>query len=107
MQIRITARHEDIRSADKLYIEERITKFDHFDPHVNEVHVVLLQEKFRHETELVALGKHVRLSARAQAQHLLEAFDLAFEKLKRQLKKHHDRELTDSRRRTTHRRVAR
>ena len=106
MQIRITARHEALRPVDKSYIQERINKFDHFDPHVSEVHVVVLQEKFRHDAELVALGKHVRLSARAQATHCLEAFDLAFEKLKRQLKKHHERERTALRRRTAHRRVS-
>ena len=103
MQIRITARHEHLTPRDKIYIEERINKFEHFDHHVNEVHVILLMEKFGHQTEMVALGKHVRISARAEAQHLLESFDAAFEKLKRQLKKHHERERTDLRRRTVHR----
>ena len=103
MQIRITARHEQPSSLDKAYIEERINKYDHFDPHVNEVHVILTAEKFRHETELVALGKHVRLSARVIADHLREAFDMAFEKLRRQLKKHHERERTALMRRTPRR----
>ena len=73
MQIRITARHERPSAADKAHIEVRIRKFGHFDEHVNEVHVILLAEKFRHEAELIALGKHVRLSARVQAAHRLEA----------------------------------
>lgn len=103
MQIRITSRHAPLTSAGKTYIEERIRKFDHFDPHVNEVHVIVLVEKFRHQTELVALGKHLRLSARATTGHLLESFDVAFEKLKRQLKKHHERERAALRRRTAHR----
>ena len=103
MHIRMTARHEQLTPRDKAYIEERINKFEHFDPHVDEVHVVVLREKFGHDTELVALGKHVRISARVQAPHLLESFDKAFEKLKRQLKKHHERERADLRRRTAHR----
>lgn len=105
MQIRITARHEHPSPADKAHIEERIRKFDHFDTHVSEVHVILLAEKFRHQAELVALGKHLRLSARVQADHLLEAFDMAFEKLKRQLKKHHERERMVLRRRMARRRL--
>ena len=107
MNIRITARHLRPSIADKTHITDRIAKFDHFDEHVNEVHVILSVEKFRHTTELIALGKHVRLSACEEASHVLEAFDMAFEKLKRQLKKHHERERADLRRRTTHRPVRR
>ena len=103
MQIHLTARHVRPSPSEKAYIEERITKFNHFDSHVSEVHVIVSVEKFRHDTELVAWGKHLRLSARVQSAHLLESFDRAFEKLKRQLKKHHERERTALRRRTVHR----
>ena len=106
MEIRTTARHFTLALTDKQYMEERIRKFDHFDTHVNEVHVVVLTEKFRHQTELVALGKHVRLTALATADHLRESFDVAFEKLKRQLKKHHERERTELLRRAPRRRPA-
>ena len=107
MQIHMTVRHDTLAPSDKLYMEERIKKFDHFDSHVNEVHIVVLTEKFRHQTELVALGKHVRLSALVTADHVRESFDMAFEKLKRQLKKHHERERTELRRRAPHRPAAR
>lgn len=103
--IHVTARHANLSPDDRLYVEARLEKYEHFDTHVNEVHAILSTEKFRHDTELVALGKHLRLSARAQAEHLLESFDLAFERLKRQLKKHHERERMTLRRRTAHRHV--
>ncbi len=101
MHITITGRHYEVADTMRRYVERKAPRLMKYFPQLLDVHVLLSLEKFRATTELVAVGKHLKVSAKAQGHHMQEAFDQAYDKLAEQLRRSHDKHRPASYRRET------
>ncbi|KPJ53973.1 hypothetical protein AMJ39_02410 [candidate division TA06 bacterium DG_24] len=98
MKINITARHFDLTSALKEYIEETLTKLERFSNHLIEAHVILEKEGYRHIAEMVLHVNRSTLMAKEESDDMYMAADRAAEKLEKQIKRYEER-LKDERHR--------
>ncbi len=71
-------------------------------PETSKFEVTLRQTGASQSAHVVVTGKDLKLAASAEAHDLRDSLVDAFEKVKRQLRKHHDRQIF-SRRRDAHR----
>lgn len=98
MTLQITGRHIDIDQLTRERIEEKAAKLRRFFDRINEVDVILTQEKFQQIAEVVLTCDGVRIKAQEANEEMLTALDRVFEKIERQIKKYRKR-LIDTRRR--------
>ena len=101
MHVTITGRHYDVIPTMRRYVEQKAPHLLTYFPQLVDLHVMLSLEKFRATAELVAVGSHLKVSAKAGGQQMQEAFDTAYAKLAEQLRRSHDK-----RRPASHRREA-
>ncbi len=92
MQISITGRHVEITDGIRDHVHGRIQReLDDF-PRVNDVHVILMLEKYRHIAEIVLQAPpHIRVEAREDSTDMYYSIDRAVEKAARQLRRQYDR----------------
>ena len=74
-------------------------------PETSKYEITLTHAGNDHETHVHVTGKHVELASQARHRDLREAVTDAFDRVRRQLRKHHDKKIS-GRRRDTHRDAA-
>jgi putative sigma-54 modulation protein len=91
MEIEISGRHFHVLEALKEYMTGKIQKLDKYSLKLESVHVVCEVQKFHHGVEIVALGKHLRLTAKEESADMYAAFDKSFGNIQLQLRRHHEK----------------
>ena len=88
MNLNITTRHfEGLTDALRGEVEERIFKLEKFFDRIDEVKVILTEEKHRHIVEIaIHLPAGKRLSAREESVDMAAAVELATKKIEAQVK---------------------
>ena len=92
MQISVTARHMPLSEGLKEFgcakIEREMNEF----PRVENIHLVLNQEKYRHIAEIVVQAKnHVRVESKTESDDMYASIDKTVEKAAKQLRKLRDK----------------
>lgn len=93
MKLIVTGRHVDVTEAMKNYAREKLGRIMHERPHINEIHVIMDVEKYRHRVELSARGKNLELFCREETPDMYASIDRALAKLDRQLMRYKERRL--------------
>jgi putative sigma-54 modulation protein len=97
MQIHTTARHFELDPEDRLFAEERLTKLTRFARDLQEAHLVVTAEGFRHSAEITLRLKRHDMVSREESVEARLAIDLAADHLEKQLRKLKDRRVTRKR----------
>lgn len=96
MQLEITGRHVDVTDAIKDYARRKIQKIAEEFRAVESVHVILDIQKINHIAEVVVQGRHhMHLDAKEVSQDLYASIDLVSDKIEKQLRKVHDKIVTN------------
>ncbi|NUP88302.1 MAG: ribosome-associated translation inhibitor RaiA [Candidatus Sumerlaeia bacterium] len=98
MSLQITTRHIDVDHPTRERIEGKADKLRRYFDRIQQVDVILSQEKFQQIVEVVLHCDGVKVKAQEANEELLTALDRVFEKVERQIKKY-KRRLIDGRRR--------
>lgn len=91
MEIDISGRHFHVLDPLKESIHDKIGKFEKYDAKLETAHVILEVQKFFHITEITLTGKKIRFVAKESSTDMYAAFDKAYENMKLQLRRHHDK----------------
>ncbi len=91
MEIDISGRHFHISEPIKQYVTEKILKLDKYDMKLESVHVILEVQKFHHISEITALGKNLRVTAKEESIDMYAAFDKSFGTMQLQFGKQHEK----------------
>jgi putative sigma-54 modulation protein len=92
MKVNIRGRHLKITPEMEEYATEKVTKFDKFFQGIDHADVVMAVEGLTHHTEIsVTLGKGAHLFAKAEAEDMYAAIDMAESKLEKQIRRFHAR----------------
>ena len=91
MEIDISGRHFQVTEPLKEHVTEKILKLDKFSLKLEMVHVVLEVQKFNHISEITAIGKNLRYTAKETSADMYSAFDKSFGNIQLQLERQHDR----------------
>ena len=86
MQIAVTFRHMDTDEGVKDYIKGKVQRLEKYIESVQEVHVVLSGEKFRHIAEITIIGNGLTLNSQGKNNDLYKAIDQMIEKIERQIR---------------------
>lgn len=100
MDIITTARRFEMTPLMKDHVEKRVQKLGRYSEHIQEVHVVLTQEKHRHIAELTVRADGAELTSRQETHDMLSSIDLVVDRLENQIKKFNAR-LKDRKNRRT------
>ncbi|MEJ2745372.1 MAG: ribosome-associated translation inhibitor RaiA [bacterium] len=93
MKLLVTGRHVEVTEAMKNYAREKLGRVMHERPHINEIHVIMDVEKYRHRVELSARGKSLELFCQEETPDMYASIDRALAKLDRQLLRYKERHL--------------
>jgi putative sigma-54 modulation protein len=93
MKLLVTGRHVDVTEAMKNYAREKLGRIMHERPHINEMHVIMDVQKYRHRVELSARGKNLELFCQEETADMYASIDRALAKLDRQLLRYKERRL--------------
>lgn len=91
MQLIVTGRHVSITSAMKQYAREKLERIVTERPHLNEAHVIMDVQKYRHLAEITVRGKNLELFCRGETADMYASIDAAAAKLERQLRRFKER----------------
>lgn len=97
MKIQLTGRHCEIHPALARFTEERLERCEKYGMEILEAHVVLTQEKFRHQAEVTLRLKQQELVATEESNEAQDAVHMAVERIGKQLHKLHDRIIRERR----------
>ncbi|OGF08763.1 MAG: ribosomal subunit interface protein [Candidatus Eisenbacteria bacterium RBG_16_71_46] len=87
MQISTTARHCELDPEIRLYIEQRFARLGKFARDIQEAHLVVTAEKFRHVAEITLKLKKKEMVSREHSTEPRLAIDLAADRLEQQLRR--------------------
>lgn len=87
MDIITTARRFELTPQVKEHAEKRVQKLGRYFDHIQEVHVVLAQEKHRQIAEVTVRADGAELTSRQETHDMLESIDLVVDRLENQVKK--------------------
>ncbi len=87
MAIEITGRHMDVSEAMKTYAQTRAAQLVGDFPRIENVHVIMDIQKFRHTAEILIQGAHLRVEAMETSDAMYASLDIAFEKAERQIRR--------------------
>jgi putative sigma-54 modulation protein len=99
MQISTTARHCEIDAQVREFAQQRLAKLERFARDIQEAHLVVTGEKFRHTAEITLRLKHHEMVSREESDTSRLAIELAAHRLEQQLRRLKDK-------RTEHKRAA-
>jgi putative sigma-54 modulation protein len=99
MQISTTARHCELDAQVREFALQRLAKLERFARDIQEAHLVVTAEKFRHTAEITLRLKHHEMVSREESDTSKVAIDLAAHRLEQQLRRLKDK-------RTGHKRPA-
>ena len=91
MEIDISGRHFQVTEPLKQYVSEKAQKLDKYSLKLETVHVVLEVQKFHHISEITAIGKNLRFTAKEESTDMYAAFDKSLGNIQLQLQRQHDR----------------
>ncbi len=97
MQISTTARHCELDAQVRTYAQQRLAKLERFAKDIQEAHLVLSEEKFRHKAEITLRLKHHQMVSREESDSHRTAIDLAAQRLEQQLRHLKDRRVEHDR----------
>lgn len=87
MEIKITGRHLDLTDDMKDIASNKVQKLSKFFPRIQEIHIVLDQEKFRYKVEIRVLADHFDFEAQGQNDDLKACLDDVVDKAEVQLRR--------------------
>jgi len=93
MEILVTGRHVAVTDAMKQYAREKLGRIMRERPHLNEAHVIMDVQKYRHRVEVTVRGKHLDLFCSEETADMYASIDRAVQKLERRLRRYKDRHL--------------
>ena len=92
MKVNVRGRHLKITPELEEYAEEKVSKFDRFFAGIQQSDVMMEVTGQDHHVEIaVMLGQGARLFAKAEAEDMYAAIDLAESKLEKQIRRFHAR----------------
>jgi putative sigma-54 modulation protein len=91
MQLIVTGRHVSVTGAMKQYAREKLERIVTERPHLNEAHLILDVQKYRHLAEITVRGKNLELFCRGETPDMYASIDAAAAKLERQLRRFKER----------------
>lgn len=91
MRIDITSKSLELTDGMRDHIEKRMAKLKRYFDEVLDCHVILRIERFTHKFEITLHGQGFDLFSEGHAEDIYAAFDVAAEKMERQVKKHKDK----------------
>ena len=91
MRTRVTARHFDMEASLRDYIEDKLGKLEHYFDRVDEAHVALSREGHSCVADLTVHASRLVVSSEQTSEDARTAFDRAFDKVERQIRKHKGR----------------
>ena len=105
MQITFTGRHIQITDDMRNFVEKRAHKLEGVFNFLDELQVVIEQEKTRYFTELTLSARKATFHARIETHDVFESLDTALNRIESQVRRHKER-MKDRRHRQPHRDVA-
>ncbi len=87
MQISTTARHCELDAEVRNFALQRLAKLERFARDIQEAHLVVTAEKFRHRAEITLRLKHHEMVSREESDTNKAAIDLAAGRLEQQLRR--------------------
>ena len=87
MQTAVTFKHLDPSENLKLYVCNKLDRFDRFLGNPAEASVVLAVEKFRHQAEINISGDRLNINGKEETDNMYSAIDMVLDKLEKQIKK--------------------
>ncbi len=87
MQISTTARHCELDAEVRTFALQRLAKLERFARDIQEAHLVVTAEKFRHRAEITLRLKHHEMVSREESDTDKAAIDLAAGRLEQQLRR--------------------
>jgi putative sigma-54 modulation protein len=91
MQLIVTGRHVSVTGAMKQYAREKLGRIMTERPHLNEAHMIMDVQKYRHLVEIAVRGKDLELFCREETSDMYASIDSAVAKLERQLRRFKER----------------
>lgn len=91
LKLEITGRHVKVTPALRTFVKDKLTKVRKLVDGPLEVHAILTVEKHRHIAEVVAHGRHLKLSAREATSDMYTSIGESLEKLETQARKHKEK----------------
>jgi putative sigma-54 modulation protein len=88
MQVNITARHLELTNSLADYVRKKVEKCERYFDHLVWAQVILSVEKYRQVAEIVIHASKITFRSKEESIDLYAAFDLAIDKIEKQLKKH-------------------
>ncbi len=105
MRITFTGRHVQITDDVRSFVEKRASKLEGVFNFLDELQVVIEQEKSRYCTELTLFARKTTFHARIETHDIFESLDTALNRVESQVRRHKER-MKDWRHRQSHRDVA-
>jgi len=87
MQISTTARHCELDAEVREFAKQRLAKLERFARDIQEAHLIVTAEKFRHTAEITLKLKHHEMVSREESDASKVAIDLAAHRLEQQLRR--------------------
>jgi len=91
MQTSVTFKQFDPSDNLKVYVQDKLDRFDKFLDNPAEASVVLSVEKFRHIAEINIYGDRLNLIGKEETNDMYSAIDMALDKLEKQIKKNKEK----------------
>ena len=93
MHVNTTARHCDLDPEDRLHALQRLEKLRRYARDLQEAHLILSAEKYRHTAEITLKLKHQEMVGREESTGARMAIDGAVDRLEEQLRRLKERRL--------------
>ena len=105
MQITFTGRHIQVTDDIRSFVEKRANKLEGIFNFLDELQVVIEQEKTRYCSEMTLSARKATFHARIETHDVFESLDTALNRIESQVRRHKER-MKDRRHRQPHRDVA-
>jgi putative sigma-54 modulation protein len=97
MNIHTTARHFELDPEDRLFAQERLEKLSRFARDLQEAHLVVTAEGYRHSAEITLKLKRRDMVSKEESTEARLAIDLAADRLEKQLRRLKERRVSRKR----------
>jgi len=91
MEVKITGRHMDVSDDLKKIATRKVTKLRKFFPRVQMIEVLLTQQKYRYQVEILVTADHFSFEARDESDDLQTSMDETISKLETQLRRNREK----------------
>jgi putative sigma-54 modulation protein len=93
MRIHVTARHCELDPEDRILAEQRLSKLSRFARDIQEAHVIVTGEKYRHTAEITLRLRGQEVASREEADGPRTAIDRAADRIEKQIRRLKERRL--------------